>query len=407
MRNLKRVLNEIEKNPVDRHEPLLEYGTIASLKDSENFLGFSTVRIYKRIGLGTHAEVYEACPVEVSLPSFALKVEKPLKHSSGFLGKEGKLLESLSGSGIAPEYIGKFNVSIGDVECLGVGMELFDDSLSSLKSFRNTLTLEVLDWLLVQMFECIFRIHQLGYLHRDIKPSNFMYKASPEGVRVSLVDFGSAIRLGEKTLTPFRGTGAYLGLSCDPMESKPLDDYWSTAFSLLELAIEGGLSWRSISARSEDGRAEILKQKKGLLSNIFEGNMSSCISPLFGNTLALLFQSSSDSFQTQFRELVSDTPVKASLHAITNCLRPPTCWRLEGPKEMKNFQSILLDKSNRESLASISSRCYPFRALDPYNPIHNGILSVLSAIGQQASQDTDFLCFLNYEVVHAHYANAP
>ena len=348
MRNLKRLLEEIEKNPVERHEPLIEAGASAVLIQSGLELNFKTLQLGKRIGLGTHAEVYEAHPVGLSAPAFALKVEKPSRHAAGYLKKEIEVLARLSDSQVTPQYVGTFSVLVGDVACLAVGIELFEDSLSSLKASRGSLAPEFIDWLTSQMLTCVFSLHRQGYLHRDIKPSNFMYKPSADGVRVALVDLGSSIAIGTRNEASFRGTGAYSGITSDPFESKPVDDYWSTFFSVLDLAIEGGLPWRHISARSEDGRVEILKHKKDLLASIFEGKHSSSVSELLATSLALLYQSTPESFETQFNQLLSDSPIEIDQHVVMEQLRPSHCWKLELPKQLKKFQphSILLNGKN-------------------------------------------------------------
>ena len=400
MKSIRTILDDLERNPVERHDPLVSSGSAAELIEGPKGLGFSNADVVSRVGMGTFAEVYECRPNETTIAgNFALKVEKPLKHAAGILLNEINILEALSGTGVTPEYLGEFNLKVAGFDCLAAGLELFEDSLSSLKNYKrdskDALPVEFRDWLMVSMFNCIFRMHAHGYLHRDIKPSNVMYKLSRDQcVRLALVDLGSAIRIGEKNQVPFRGTGAYSGLGSDPMESRPLDDYWSTAFSVLELSLDGGLPWRNISSRSEEGRAEILKQKNELLTLIFQGKIPN-VSPFCAQVLALLFHSSpSDSIESQFRKLESDFPISISPSLILDILRPQNCWRLDLPKSVRKIPipSLLLDKENRDLLSCVKSHCYPF-TVPENSALLEGVLSLLAAAGAQNSTfPSEFFC---------------
>lgn len=414
MKNLKRKLEELEKNPVEKHDPLVEAGTFADCIESVSGRGFSAALIFSRIGLGTHAEVYECRPLLTEDwnqdGTFAIKVEKPVQHAAGTLFNEIDILKKMSGSGVTPEYLGAFNVKIEGLDCLAAGLELFDDSLSSLKFRKESgkpLPHEFRDWLMVNMFNCVFGMHSHGFLHRDIKPSNIMYKLARDSqgklnVRFALVDFGSSIPMGEKNESPFRGTGAYSALNSDPTESRSLDDYWSTAFSILDLCLDGGLPWRNISARSEDGRVEILKQKNELLSSVFHGNQPQ-VSSFLGQVLALLFHTSSsepvESFKAQFRRIESEFPVPIPYPTMLDILRPQNCWRLDLPKPLRKtpVHFLLLDKDNRGSLGSAKSHCYPFflerDSLKPES-FQKAVLSILAAGAQASSLPSQFFCLL-------------
>lgn len=270
------IIEQIARNPTERHDPLLVHGIHVSC--IEPFQGFSCdhAQILRRLGLGTHAEVYEVVPDSVNSVSFAMKIEKPIKQAHGFLMKEIEILKLLSASKCVPRYLGAFSVEIAGIDCLACGMELFEDSLSSLKHCRKELQsvhrAHLIDWLSLELFDCVFQLHAAGYLHRDIKPSNFLFKQDSYSFpRIVAVDLGSAIAVGEHNEAPFRGTGAYASITLDPSQSKPEDDYWSVIFSIMELAFDGGLPWRSISARSEEGRTELARQKIELLDALGSG----------------------------------------------------------------------------------------------------------------------------------------
>lgn len=50
--------------------------------------------------------------------------------------------------------------------------------------------------LLLELSEIIKNIHRTGIVHCDIKPENIIY----DGIKVSLIDFGSAVPIGEKSI---------------------------------------------------------------------------------------------------------------------------------------------------------------------------------------------------------------
>lgn len=155
-------------------------------------------------------------------------------------------------------------------------MELFHDSLSSLKYQKSFVDIadphlreSFIEYLSARMFDAILHFHKYHYLHRDVKPSNFMFKlTSPDSFHISLVDFGSSIILGDRNNCEFRGTGAYAPIDSDPWLSKQEDDYWSTLFSIIDLCVPGGLPWRSLSARNDDSRADLVSQKQAFFQSI-------------------------------------------------------------------------------------------------------------------------------------------
>ena len=301
------ILEQIARNPTERHDPLLLHGIHVSC--IEPIQGFSCkhAQILRRLGLGTHAEVYEVVPDSMNSISFAMKIEKPIKQAHGFLMKEIEILKQLSAAKCVPRYLGAFSVEIAGIDCLACGMELFEDSLSSLKHGRKEMQsvhrAHLIDWLSLELFDCVFQLHAAGYLHRDIKPSNFLFKQDSYSFpRIVAVDFGSAKAIGEPNETPFRGTGAYASITLDPFQSKPEDDYWSVIFSIMELGFDGGLPWRSISARSEEGRTELTKQKIELLDALGPG-----VSRSEHNLLSQLTDMVTDLAVRLYRSTVSDS----------------------------------------------------------------------------------------------------
>lgn len=388
----KRLLDEIRSNPTERHGQLLPDGSLVGCVECEFHSAMLDARTVQRLGLGTHAEVYEA-RIETEFQdkdaiALAVKVEKPIRQSSGFLLKEIEILKALSEVGVSPKYLGIFTVQIAEIDCLSVGMELFDESLSSLKTRKDLVgdrRTTLLQWLTLSMFECASKMHDCGFLHRDIKPSNFMYKRSADGcsVRVVLIDFGSSVSVGETNDSPFRGTGAYASLSADPLQSHPIDDLWSVAWSILELSLESGLPWRSISARSDEGREELFKQKLAMLERLSDGPVEG-VTELSRTLICCLHDVfRGDSSIADFRALLKQerTDLKISPEVILDALRPPSYRRLHNRKIPP--VELLLNSHHRPELLDSSSRAIPFEN----NKIHSGIASAVAAVHAIDSPD--------------------
>ena len=284
------------------------------------------VNVIKRIGLGTHAEVYEVVPQEStgSLPqSFAMKVEKPIKQAFGVLRREIDVLRSLSHLSCVPRVLGEFSVSIDSTDCFAFGLEQFTGSLSMLKQHRPTPGHMdvILPFLFCEMFTCVSALHEAGILHRDLKPSNFMFKLAPCGsVRIAVIDFGSAIAIGCKNETEFRGTGAYLPIDSDPWESTCMDDFWSLAFTLLDLAIVGGLPWRSTSARTAEGRAEIRDKKMALMAELENCLETSLVDAIPSFLKQFFFQLNAGKLEIPDSTIPCD-PIFI-VHIFSNLIRP-------------------------------------------------------------------------------------
>jgi serine/threonine protein kinase len=395
-----KLVSELSVNPVDRHPALIPDGTLLHSVELVEGVNFHHVEILRRIGLGTHSEVYAVRDGNVHSGEkhveFAVKVEKPIKQALGCLVREIEVLKSLSGCSATPRYLGAFTVPIGGVDCLAAGLEIFDESLSSLRQPGGVVEGrdhrdQLLDWVSVRMFEALFKIHDRGYLHRDIKPSNFMYKVSRRrgDPRIVLVDFGSSIAIGERNDYPFRGTGAYSGLLMDPMESKPLDDYWSVAFCILDLSIEGGLPWRSLSSRTDEGRGEIRKQKFDLLQRLKDGetleDIKSRLTCLGRKLVVSLFQCNSDI--SEFRSLVKSVSSELIFDrdTVMDQLRPSNYRQAHLPKGLQRvaIPRIFLHGKYRSEMDAITSRCEIFQ-----EPIDagNGLLSLCGAVTTHADQ---------------------
>ena len=365
-----RLLDEIRSAPTERHSQLLPDGSTISAVEVLPGLDSSHVQTVQRLGLGTHAEVYEARLLATASGTYspmtiAVKVEKPIRQSTGFLLKEIEILRAMANTGATPKYLGVYTVQIAEVDCLCVGMELFEESLSSLKTRKDLLgdvRAELLDWLALKMFECIFTVHKSGYVHRDLKPSNFMYRLSHDGqaVNVVVIDFGSAVAIGEKNDVAFRGTGSYASISADPFDSQPIDDMWSVGWALLELSLDNGLPWRSISARSEEGREELLKQKISMLDALVDGAVEG-VPALTRSVLRMLYDIHKGCASVEhLKTLISSSASRSCMDSlrVVEIMRPPSYRRLHNRKIPP--VELLLNSHHRKDLVESVSHGTPF-----------------------------------------------
>jgi serine/threonine protein kinase len=342
----------------------------------------------KRIGLGTHAEVYEVStgidgPVDTF--SFAIKIEKPTKQSMGLLMKEIDILKSLNPSKCVPQYFGAFTIQIAGVDCLGYGMELFDDSLSSLKHGKKGLSniqrADFLLWLSSEMFECVFTLHKAGILHRDIKPSNFLFKLSSSGQpRISVVDFGSSVSFDEASDQTFRGTGAYASPYADSSRFTAWDDYWSVVFSLLELSLNGGLPWRTVSARSEEGRIQLADEKNILLEHIRNNtahdtldDVPEHIKKIARELLNLSKSCELDSFEDTIKKMSFECDMMSVFESLRPVIRQP----------VKNLQkpNTIVSGNRNEILDNSASTGSVFVSLDEVDTRLLTHISSLASLG--------------------------
>jgi len=87
------------------------------------------------------------------------------------------------------------------------------ETLEDVLERRGVLSLgEACEWLR-PIASALDAAHALGIVHRDVKPANILCAPGPEGPRITLIDFGLAVRSGWDRLTApgaVLGTPAYL-----------------------------------------------------------------------------------------------------------------------------------------------------------------------------------------------------
>ena len=136
-------------------------------------------------------------------------------------------------------------------------MKLLGDNLQVIKKKRaNSLTLDLLVALLVQMLDSIENVHQRGFIHRDIKPSNFCIGKYDDNSKIYIVDFGLAkkhlqngVPVPQRVNTDFRGTITYASLNAHKKKDlSRRDDLWSFYFVILDF-FDAKFAWKQYSDR--------------------------------------------------------------------------------------------------------------------------------------------------------------
>ena len=139
-----------------------------------------------------------------------------------------------------PHLINGITCEQGDVNgdlCLGLVMELADDSLESyLKVNQPPLTVELVSTVVQNLSEGLAYIHNQGIIHRDLKPANILRM----GKAWKLADFGIARSLQDGTSTYTNvsqqiGTASYMPPESYEGKISPVWDTWSLGIMSAQL----------------------------------------------------------------------------------------------------------------------------------------------------------------------------
>lgn len=90
------------------------------------------------------------------------------------------------------------------------GIVIMEKYKNTLDSIQTELTFD----LMKQLFDKVTIMHNVGILHRDLFLRNVMYKETPTGKDIRIIDFGLSIPFGQEIHKPFRAID-YLNLIND------------------------------------------------------------------------------------------------------------------------------------------------------------------------------------------------
>ena len=164
-------------------------------------------RLVRVIGEGAMGVVWETAHVELG-QSVAVKILADDARSPSSAARFER--EALAASRIEHPAV----VRVLDFGRLPSGVpflvmeHLAGETLEDVLARRGTLSLgEACEWLR-PIASALDAAHALGIVHRDVKPANILTTPTPHGPRITLIDFGLAVRPGWDRLT---GPGAILG----------------------------------------------------------------------------------------------------------------------------------------------------------------------------------------------------
>ena len=209
------------------------------------------------LGRGATGVVYKACNRQGE--TYALKV--PLLSAP--LSTEARFITAMDSPHIA--------------RCLGMQganlkLELLEgETLAQRLARRGRLTLPGLNLLVEGLLSGLEAVHALGVVHTDLKPSNIFVARQGRRDVVKLMDFGLALREGERRLSEPQGTAVYA--APEQWQDGPLErrvDLYALGVVLYEMAT-GLLPW------SAGELAALLVMKRSPLPPIsrFRGDLSS------------------------------------------------------------------------------------------------------------------------------------
>ncbi|PIO76536.1 hypothetical protein TELCIR_01408 [Teladorsagia circumcincta] len=146
-------------------------------------------------------------------------------------------------------------------------MTLLDRNLEKLKEnlrgfFRPTSVYH----LAAEALSAIEDVHVLGYVHRDIKPTNFCVGLQAAAVRLFLIDFGEAVKIGKniKFATPDAYTLPYMAIDAHKRAAaKPKMDLEAWFYTFSEMLYPQILTWKQ-----SYNEAEIMDAKTRFWSNL-------------------------------------------------------------------------------------------------------------------------------------------
>eukprot|EP01038_Epipyxis_sp_PR26KG_P006023 gene6023-8295_t len=358
--------------------------------------------VTKCIGKGSFSEIFEAKDLQYTDNYVAIKVQKP-NFDSTVIKWESEVLKSFKDCTNIPNYI----LYDQQDSCDYLVMQLLTgEDMSAIRNrIRNDnsglIPAHIAAYFTLQIFTCVRKMHEFGYLHRDIKPSNFVRKHN-KTTEFCIIDFGIAKQY--KTIdghikparesADFRGTTQYVSpFVHDKSDQCPRDDLFSVLYVFIDL-ICGNLPWTEDTREKriveigvdakEKRRAEVGNKKKYYLEN-----------PL---SLIEWMRNTIINKKDELDQIIFPEYIRNSIITIANHLKNLTY--LDVP-DYAMIENILKKCLNNEDVGNINYRCDGFDWNKPSTTITNNnltlshrqrnysIASVTTAERQQNSSNFD------------------
>ena len=130
----------------------------------------------------------------------------------------------------------------------------------------------------VQTLECLWDLHEIGFLHRDVKPQNFAIGPINE-MQIYIFDFGIARKIFEENgqvrkarpdgLVRFSGTPRYASIRnhqhCEQGRKCDIESWLYMMYDLFDR--DDGLPWKRVDQTERNALKNILKIKMAFMEN--------------------------------------------------------------------------------------------------------------------------------------------
>jgi serine/threonine protein kinase len=236
---------------------LLNYNTMTTEWTINN-----KYRVIDHIGAGSFGSIYKGQNMR-TMEDVAIKVE-PIDGATKLLKNESVVYQYLKNSVGVPcvKWFGH------DDKNYYMVINLLGESLETVKNKHQTLSLNLVLKIGIQIILLLENIHGMGLIHRDVKPDNFLFGRNNDKNRIHIIDFGfcksyliDGRHIPERKTHGMIGSLTYASLNTHSLtELSRRDDLESLGYMMSNLYL-GKLPWHDITA------GEVANAKRLLVTN--------------------------------------------------------------------------------------------------------------------------------------------